>query len=166
MAKGKKRAVNENEDEYKTANARFKNPFHKTRNCTLTSASAESMQLETVQKSRTIAYNPPTRSVLVDLPPPPPDMPDPPDPSSPDSKKKTQVSVAINSHIRYLIGFSLQFLWTSLERILTRSRMLSSPSSTTIRLAAHVLAVWLVRHGLAVVLTASNLLSCASVVLS
>jgi hypothetical protein len=82
MAKGKKRAVNENEDEYKTANARFKNPFHKTLNCTLTSASAESMQLETVQKSRTIAYSPPTRSVLVDLPPPPLDMPDPPDPSS------------------------------------------------------------------------------------
>jgi hypothetical protein len=97
MANLKRRALTDDDDEYKTANARFKNPCHKTRNLTLTSASAHSSQLDTVQKTRTVAYNPPTRSVLVDLPQPLLDVPDLPVPIPPDSKKKTQVSASINS---------------------------------------------------------------------
>jgi hypothetical protein len=97
MANLKRRALPDDEDEYKTANARFKNPCHETRNLTLTSASAQSSQLDTVQKTRTVAYNPPTRSVLVDPPRLLLDVPDLPVPI-PDSKKKTQVSASINSH--------------------------------------------------------------------
>jgi hypothetical protein len=94
MPKGKKHALDENEDEYKTANTRFKNPHHKTLDYTLTSASAESSRLDTVQKTRTIAYNPPTKPILVN-PPQPLDTTDLPDSVSPDSKKKTQVSATM-----------------------------------------------------------------------
>jgi hypothetical protein len=167
MRKGKKRALDENEDEYKTANARFKNPFHTTLDYTLTSASAESSQLNTVQDTHTIAYDPPTRPVLVS-PPQLLDTPDLPDSASPDSKKKTQVSATASypcspSHI---ISCSLPFFWINLVHISTRSRILFSLLSTIIQLAALALVVWMAELGLAVVSIASNPLSLASNVLS
>ncbi|KAI0248980.1 hypothetical protein BJV78DRAFT_1231294 [Lactifluus subvellereus] len=97
MRKGKKRALEKDEDEYKSAHVRFKNPFHTTRTytVTLTSASDDSSQVNTVQKTCTIAYNPPTRPVLV-IPPQPLNTPDLCDSVSPDSKTKTQSSVPLD----------------------------------------------------------------------
>jgi hypothetical protein len=112
MPRGKKRAraLENDDDEYKTAHAWFKNPFHTTANYTLTSASAESSQLKTVQYTRTVAYNPPTRPVLV-CPPQPLNTPDLPDSDtvSSDSKTKTQVSATVYSHSPSHIGCSLRF---------------------------------------------------------
>jgi hypothetical protein len=90
MGKNKKRTLDENDDEYKTANVRFKNPYHKTVDYTLTAASALSSQLKTVQETRTVAYNPPM-PIVVKPPPQLPNKLDAPQPA-PSEPKKTQVS--------------------------------------------------------------------------
>jgi len=92
MGKRKPHVLDENDDEYKTANARFKNPFHKTLDYTLTSASAEGSQLQTIQETRSVSYNPPTIPVIVE-PPKLPNIPEVPEPAA-SEPKKTQVSPA------------------------------------------------------------------------
>ena len=89
MPKGKKRVRDENANEYKTANVRFKNPFTQTLDYTLTSASAEGSTSKTIQETRTVAYNPPPRPIHVETPHPPISQEAS---ATLDSKTKTQAS--------------------------------------------------------------------------
>jgi hypothetical protein len=105
--KSKKRARDDGDDEYMTANVQFKNPFHTIVNCSMTSASADDPRATTEYTPHTISYNPPLIPVATEVP-----KPQSPEPSLPsvnsDEAQKTQVSMHLC--IFNIFGFSENFV--------------------------------------------------------
>ena len=118
MAKSKKRA-RDNDNEYKTANARFKNPFQQTVDYTKMSASADDPMITTSRETRTVEYNPPSRPNTTETCPTPNVQKEPVTDTSA-GRKKTQVSCFFIDIILLLrmaaVVYPPRTIWTTLRR--------------------------------------------------